>query len=298
MKTVSVIVPVYNAEGFLPYLFDCFEHCEFAPGDEILLIDNGSTDSSHQMCEEQMKKYPELYRALSYTEKADSYATRNYGVSLAQGEIFAFTDSDCKPTPQWLYEIKTTLTEGEVLAGQVTLEILNNGIWECFDSVTHLSQSEIHIQNHCVATANMSVHASDFFKVGKFEERFAGGDFEWSKRAFQSGLNIRFDPLALIIHPSRKTFEEILTRERRGAYGAGNHQRLNGGAAFPLLARYFLKIFKIDTNISLTKKLKAMGLSRRDLITFNRYFMKIRRAQLLSAWNGYQGLDARSIGVK
>ena len=297
-KKVSVIVPMYNAEVFLPELFNCFDNCNFVEGDEIILVDNNSTDKTYQMCEEKMSSKKELYHLLKYDLKADSYAARNHAVKHATGDVFAFTDSDCKPTKEWLNRVRNGFSEGEVLAGEVQLEILNNGVWECFDAITHLSQSKEHIANDYVATANMSVHRKDFFDIGLFEERFAGGDFEWSKRASRKGYKIKYCPEALVYHPSRKTYDEILTRERRGAYGAGKAQKMKNGSYPLLVVKYFLKIFKADTYMKLTKKLKQHGISSKELRHFNVCFFKIRREQLKSAIAGYKGLDARSIGVK
>lgn len=297
-NTISVIVPMYNAEFYLPKLFQCFEECRFRDGDEIILVDNNSTDRTYQLCNEKQLSNPSLYKLFKYTLKADSYAARNFAVKKAKGDILAFTDSDCMPTKDWLDYVRNGFNIGEVLAGEVKLEIVENGVWECFDSITHLSQSKEHIANNCVATANMSVYRNDFMKIGLFEERFAGGDFEWSKRASRQGYKIVYCHEALIYHPSRKTYDEILIRERRGAYGAGKAQKMKEGSYLGLIIRYFLKIFKIDTYFKCTKKLKQYGICKRDLIYFNVYFFKIRVAQLKSAIAGYKGYDARKIGVK
>lgn len=297
MKKISVIVPIFNAERFLPYLFDCFEKSAFTEGDEILLVDNGSKDRSYEMCMEQAEKFNGLYRVLSFTEKADSYATRNYAVSMAKGDVFAFTDSDCKPLPAWLDQVRN-VEEDTVMAGKVELEIVENNLWEHFDRLVHLGQTEAAIANNCVPTANMAVNRSDFFKVGYFEERFSGGDFEWSQRAYRTGLKIRYNPDAYIFHPSRKTFEEISTREKRTAYGSGKSYRNNGQSKVKLMAIYFLKIFKIDTNLRLTMGLAKNGVAFKDLLYFNVKYFQIRVMQLKAAIAGYNGENARKLNIK
>ena len=297
MKNVSVIVPIFNAERFLPYLFDCFEKSAFTEGDEILLVDNGSKDRSYEMCMEQAEKFPSLYQVLSFTEKADSYAARNHAVSKAKGDIFAFTDSDCKPLPAWLDQVRT-VEEGTVMAGKVELELVENNLWEHLDRLVHLGQTETAIANNCVPTANMAVNRSDFFKVGRFEERFSGGDFEWSQRAHRTGLTIRYNPAAFIFHPSRKTFEEISTREKRTAYGKGKSYRNNGKSKAKLTLIYFLKIFKIDTNLRLSKGLAQNGVGFKDLLYFNVKYFQIRVMQLKAAIAGYNGDNARKLNIK
>lgn len=297
MKNVSVIVPLFNAERFLPFLFDCFDQCAFAEGDEILLVDNGSKDSSYEMCTAQAEKHPGLYRVLQYTEKADSYAARNCAVSQAKGDIFAFTDSDCKPLSAWLEQVRT-VEEGVVMAGKVELELVENNLWEHLDRLVHLGQTEEAIANNCVPTANMAVNRSDFFAVGRFEERFSGGDFEWSQRACRKGLKVKYNPEAFIYHPSRKTFEEISTREKRTAYGKGKSYRNNGKSKASLILLYFLKIFKIDTNFKLSRGLAKNGVKLKDRLYFQVKFFQIRVMQLKAAVAGYNGVNARDLKIK
>lgn len=297
-KKVSIIIPIYNAEKYLDTLFACLDKNQFIEGDEVLLIDNNSSDTSADICLNRVNRNPELYKYIYYKDKADSYAARNQGVRNAKGDILVFTDSDCKPTEKWLSTIRRDLREGQVFAGDVKLEVVNKGIWECFDSISHLSQSRVHISQNRVATANMAVFHSDFIKVGQFEERFAGGDFEWSIRAFNKGMKIVFSEEALIWHPSRKTYEEILTRERRGAYGAGKSVQNHQEAILPLLLKYFFRIFKFDTYFRIVHKMQTYDVSMSDRIKFVFLFFVIRCKQLQSVIEGYKGVDARKIGVK
>lgn len=296
MKSVSIIIPIYNAEKFLPDLFSCLSKFNFIDGDQVLLTDNGSTDNSVEICRQQAEQNS-LYHVLSFTDAADSYAARNYAVKHATGDVFAFTDSDCKPLPAWLDQVRN-VEEGCVMAGKVELELVENNLWEKFDRLVHLGQTEEAIRNNRVPTANMAVNRNDFMKVGYFEERFSGGDFEWSLRACSKGLKVIYNQEAFIYHPSRKTFEEISTREKRTAYGRGKSSRNNEQSKFRLAARYFLKIFKIDTNIKLTCQLSKAGVGFKDLLYFNVKFFQIRGMQLKAALDGYNQVDARSLKIK
>lgn len=295
--TISVIIPIYNAEKYLPDLFRALEANHFEDGDEVLLVDNGSTDGSVHMCQEQVVRVPKLYRFLSFTEKAGSYAARNYAVRESKGQALVFTDSDTKPVPDWLYNIRTTLRPGLAIAGKIELEIVNNGLWELYDNLVHLN-SEKNAANNEVATANMSVYRADFDMVGFFEERFSGGDYDWSTRAKAAGLEIIFVQDAKVYHPTRKTFEQVLKKEQRIAYGAGNHYYFSSKPLAILILRYFAKIFKVDTNIRCHKALKELGVSRKDLREFDTKFWIIRIEQLKYAVRGYKMIDARKLGVK
>ena len=89
---VSVIVPIYNTEKFLKKCIDSIVN-QTLEEIEIILINNGSTDNSHNICEEYSKKYPQKIRYIN-NKNIGCSASRNLGMSLAQGEYIAFVDSD------------------------------------------------------------------------------------------------------------------------------------------------------------------------------------------------------------
>ena len=88
---VSIIVPVYNVEL---YLEKCLQSLidQTYKNIEILLVDDGSIDSSGRICD----RYAELYNNISVWHKSNGgqSSARNYGVSFASGEYITFVDSD------------------------------------------------------------------------------------------------------------------------------------------------------------------------------------------------------------
>lgn len=89
---VSVIVPIYNTEKFLEKCIDSIVN-QTLEEIEIILINDGSTDNSHNICEEYSKKFPQKIRYIN-NKNIGCSATRNLGISLAKGEYIAFVDSD------------------------------------------------------------------------------------------------------------------------------------------------------------------------------------------------------------
>lgn len=295
---VSVIVPIYNAEKFLDDFFSAIEMNCFYEGDEVILVDNGSTDASFEICENRKNARPDLYKQIKYDKTPGSYAARNYAIRNSTGDVLIFTDSDTKPANNWIDTIRKNIKPSIVIAGKIQLDISDKkNLWENFDSIAHLN-SEENAKISQIATANMAVSKSDFYMVGEFEERFSGGDYDWSIRAAKAGLNIVFQTDVLVHHPTRKTFEQILTKERRIAYGYGNHWRIKGGALWKLKIIYILKVFKFDTNIKYMKKLADRGLTVKDIWTFNIYFFRIRIEQYKQVINGFNYVDARQLAIK
>lgn len=88
---VSIIVPVYNTEK---YLKDCLESLVKQTYDkiEIILVDDGSTDSSGKICDKWAKIDDRIH---VYHKKNEGVSrARNYGIQRAKGEKLVFIDSD------------------------------------------------------------------------------------------------------------------------------------------------------------------------------------------------------------
>ncbi len=92
MIKVSVIIPVYNSDKYLPRCLDSV--CNQTLTDiEIICIDDFSSDKSLEIIKEYKKNYSNLIFVQQEQNQGASIA-RNAGLSLAQGEYLAFVDSD------------------------------------------------------------------------------------------------------------------------------------------------------------------------------------------------------------
>lgn len=90
-KMVSIIVPVYNVEKFLPKCIDYLIGQTYK-NIEILLIDDGSTDLSGMICD----KYKDQDERIKVVHKVNSGLadTRNEGIKYSTGDFIMFVDSD------------------------------------------------------------------------------------------------------------------------------------------------------------------------------------------------------------
>ena len=96
MPTVTIIIPVYNAEASIHRCVDSVlgqEYTDF----ELLLVDDGSTDHSGKICDEYGKQDSRV-RVL-HKENTGVSDTRNLGLEHACGEFIQFLDSDDWITP-------------------------------------------------------------------------------------------------------------------------------------------------------------------------------------------------------
>lgn len=89
---VSIIVPVYNVERFLPKCLDSLVN-QTLEEIEILVVNDGSPDHSQAIIDDYASRYPEKIQSF-IKENGGLSDARNYGVQRATGEYIGFIDSD------------------------------------------------------------------------------------------------------------------------------------------------------------------------------------------------------------
>lgn len=109
-KALSIVVPVYNVEAFLPKCIDSLLNQDIDSAEyEIILIDDGSSDSCHGICD----MYTEIHDNIKVIHQGNEglSAARNTGIDVAQGKYIQFVDSDDFLCPNVLGGIVLQLEE-------------------------------------------------------------------------------------------------------------------------------------------------------------------------------------------
>lgn len=103
MKIISVIIPFYNAEKFLEKCVSSFK-TKYPDKIELILINDGSIDSSWNIANELSKKNTIDIILINKTNTGPS-ESRNIGMKKASGQYICFMDSDDYVTPQFIDNI-------------------------------------------------------------------------------------------------------------------------------------------------------------------------------------------------
>ena len=113
MPIISIIVPVYNAEQYLPECVDSILHQNLSDI-ELILVDDGAQDQSPALCDAYASQDKRV--RVVHQKNAGAAAARNHGLELAQGTYIAFVDSDDWIDPD-MYEtmVKTAERDGSEL---------------------------------------------------------------------------------------------------------------------------------------------------------------------------------------
>lgn len=106
----SFVVPVYNVEEYLEQCVNSILDQDY-PNYEIILIDDGSTDSSGVLCDK-LAASDEKVRVI-HQENGGASKARNTGIRYAQGEYILFVDSDDYIAPGILTKIDETISHNK-----------------------------------------------------------------------------------------------------------------------------------------------------------------------------------------
>lgn len=103
MSTIllSVVMPVYNVAAYLPRCLDSLA-AQTRPIDELIVVDDGSTDACPQILAEYAARLPQM--RVIRQDNGGLSAARNTGMRHARGKYLAFVDSDDFVAPQ-MYEL-------------------------------------------------------------------------------------------------------------------------------------------------------------------------------------------------
>ncbi len=230
LPKISVIVPVYNGEADLPELLNCLQAQTYpANRVEYLFVDNGSRDRTQTLLKTAIQEAASSGITLRYLQEnqiQSSYAARNTGIQAASGEIFAFTDADCRPQPDWLNSLISPLADSSV--GVVVGEIVAMPGKTLLEQ--HAERHNVLSQQHTLKhpfypygqTANLAIRRQVFEQVGLFRPYLnTGGDADICWRIQQqSDWALHFAPTAIVRHRHRSTLKEYESQWRR--YGRSN----------------------------------------------------------------------------
>lgn len=209
-KTLSVVIPAFNEERYLPKCLQSLT--EYAPNAflEIIVIDNGSSDHTADIA----KKYPNV-RVVMEPKKGLTYA-RQRGLLEAKGTYIAYLDADTQISPQWLETVEHAFESNRYLVAlsgpyhyddmPAWKNLLVRGYWwiaYCISCVT----------GYVLVGGNFVARKDALEKIGGFDTTisFYGEDTNIARRLYAVG-NIRFQQRCYVHTSSRRLQQEGLLR--------------------------------------------------------------------------------------
>jgi GT2 family glycosyltransferase len=221
LMKVTVAVPCYNGMSYVGHTLESLL-VQSRLADEILVIDDGSTDGSAEI----IRHYP--VRLVQHEQNKGLAAARNTAIAAVTGDILAFVDVDAFADPDWLKVLLNGYNDPQV--GGVGGQGVESNIHSLADHwrQAHASQSHGHVPKDVEFLYGlcMSFRLSALRQVGGFNVTFRtnGEDMDIGLRLNAAGFRLRYLPDAQVYH-QRIDDEASLKHTMEAWYAAAYHAR-------------------------------------------------------------------------
>lgn len=221
---VSVIIPVYQDRGRLEHCLDHLAQQTYPSSRyEVIVVDNGS--DNYDRLQTLVSQYGNA--KLVQEPTPGSYAARNRGISVAQGDLLAFTDADCLPSPTWIDRGVTCLVHHPdcgAVGGRIEMFYANPDqvtLADLYDRVIFGFPYREMLEGYGgMITANLFTRRSVIEKIGPFAAHLKSfGDQEWGMRVRAAGYGQIYEDEAWVAHPVRGTFQTVARKKIRCSGG-------------------------------------------------------------------------------
>lgn len=279
---VSVIIPVFNDSERLKLCLEALEKQTYPQNlYEVIVVDNGS--------KEDIESVVTAFQQTVFSQelRPGSYAARNQGISLAKGEILAFTDSDCIPATDWIekgvFNLQATPNCG-IIGGRIHTFFQDSDHptpVELYDSVMAFPQKNYVEKDKFAVGANLFTWKAILEKIGGFNEQMkSGGDYELGQRIAAAGYQIVYAADTCVNHPARYSFQEIskkITRVIEGQYEFKDNEKItyNSQRFVKDLLKDLVPPVKFSVNIFQNENL---SFSQKLQVIYVRFYVKYLRA--------------------
>jgi glucosyl-dolichyl phosphate glucuronosyltransferase len=117
---ISIVIATFNRASLLGSTLEHLRRQAFDPGDEVIVVDNASTDGTPEVVAQAAAGFPARFVSLRETTRGKSPAL-NRGVAAARGDVLALTDDDVLVADDWLATIRRLFrdTAVDLVGGRV-----------------------------------------------------------------------------------------------------------------------------------------------------------------------------------
>lgn len=205
--TISVIIPVHNGERYLAEAIRSVLD-QTLPPDELIVVDDGSTDASAQVA----RSFGPPVRVLAQANLGPA-AARNLGAQQASGDLLAFLDADDLWTPEKLARQSAVLAADPVC--DAVLGRVENFVSPELDESQAAKLARTAAQSGEFHIGALLIRRDAFRRVGWFDAGLRHGEFiDWWARATQ--LHLAYTVLPDLVLRRRLHADNLTRREPGG----------------------------------------------------------------------------------
>jgi glucosyl-dolichyl phosphate glucuronosyltransferase len=219
--SISIVIATYNRGALLA---ECLRHLAdqpFEADDDVMVVDNGSTDDTPRVIEAARQRFPVRVRHLTESRPGKSHAVAA-AVAAATGDVLAFTDDDVTVDPLWIAIIRRIMRDSNAaLVGGPVFPRWEAAppSWLRFETgefgrlaaplgLLNYGPRSIELGPRTVLGANMAVRRAPINKVGGFAGHLgklrgtllSGEDHELCQRVQAAGYKAMYYPELRVAH--------------------------------------------------------------------------------------------------
>lgn len=219
--SLSVIIPAYNEEKYLPTCLKSLQYQQRIKADEIIVVDNNSNDNTASIA-------PQYGARLIYEPIRGVARTKNTGARNAKGDILVFLDADTIPPPDHLAKIigHVTNSSGCAHAGPYIHHDGGPLLYWCtqkgryYSSYFRFIRAISGVQGF--SGGNFIIAKSLFHKINGFNETISDinipEDWEFAIRLSRANISIVYDPALWVFSSARRIKRSPFDSIMRGIY--------------------------------------------------------------------------------
>lgn len=260
MATISIVVPVYNVESKLYRCLVSIQNQTYSDF-EVLLIDDGSKDSSGLICDEFVKMDSRF--KVYHIENRGVSGARNFGIEKSLGEYLTFVDSDDYVETEYLS--KLLVEDGAEL-------VISNVNYCSADLKQKLSQVEN--GNYCIILKEQPDQIADLLKMRKLNYVYA----KLYRNDIISDYNIRFHEEVSLGEDTMFVFDYLLHTSKISVIASSNYNYIKYGTG-TLSSNFYWDIYSRHCKVNdyLEASITAMHLES----TMIQAVLEVRRIEAM-----------------
>jgi glucosyl-dolichyl phosphate glucuronosyltransferase len=218
---ISIVIATFNRAALLQETLEHLRRQAYEPGDEVIVVDNGSTDRTPEVIGRAADGFPARFVRMRETTPGKTPAL-NTGIAVAGGDILALTDDDVLVADDWVATIRRVFRESSVdlIGGRVEprwespgprwLQVEENGRYGALASplaLLHYGDAQ-ELGDRTAVGANLVVRQSVLRALGGFTPHLGrrsgtllcGEDHDFCQRAVAAGYRCEYRPEVSVRH--------------------------------------------------------------------------------------------------
>ena len=212
----SIIIPVYNRPNEIKELLDSIVHQDFEDDFEVLVVEDGSSQTSEEICNSFTDQINIQY---FFKENTGAGMSRNYGMVRATGNYFIILDSDVILPKTYLKSVKDQLSQKftDAFGGPDTahpsfskLQKAINYSMTSFLTTGGIRGKKNGVGKFQLRSFNLGLSKEAFEKTNGFSEMKIAEDIDLTFRLWEAGFETQLITDAYVYHKRRTSLSQFL----------------------------------------------------------------------------------------